>query len=469
MKEKRGKWKKAGMLLFWLLAWQLAAFWTDNSLVLVGPAEAFMALARELAKFSFWDTVAASAGRIGVGFLLAFFAGFLAGGLASRCSFLREMLVFPLLLMKAAPVASLVILILIWMGVEGLTRTITFLVVFPMIYQATLTGLAAVDRELLEMAEVFGLSPWKRYLYIYRPAVYPFLSASVKTAAGMSWKAGAAAEVIGIPERSLGAELYMAKIYFDTAELFAWTAVIIFLSLLFEKVFLWVLGKLNRPFGGWLTREGRERKENAGTAPNAASPEIEVGGGRGGVRVQNLCKSFSGELVLDHLNLTWEAGKTYGLTAPSGAGKTTLFRILTGLERTDEGSVEAPAGRTDRRWSVVFQEDRLCPELTAEENARIAGGVSHLEEILPKESLTKKAGELSGGMRRRVAIARALAADSDGILLDEPFTGLDEETKENVIRYIKKYQRGRMLIFTTHIREELNRMEVDGVVEWKQG
>lgn len=460
MRESRRKWKKAGVILFWLLFWQLAAFWTDNSLILVGPVQAFAALAKQLAELSFWQTIAASAGRIGVGFLLAFLAGFLAGGLASRCSFLREMLVFPILLMKAAPVASLVILILIWMGVEGLTRTITFLVVFPMIYQATLTGFASVDKELLEMAEVFDLSFWKRYLYIYRPAVFPSLLGSAKTAVGMSWKAGVAAEVIGIPDFSIGAELYMAKIYFDTAELFAWTAVIILLSLCFEKVFLRMMKGLNRPFGGWLTRGSGGLQEDAGT---------EARGTENTVRVLGLCKAFSDEVVLDHLNLTWEAGKTYGLTAPSGGGKTTLFRILTGLEQADEGRVEETAGlgekKRSRRWSIVFQEDRLCQELTAEENAQIAGGVSHLAEILPEESLSKKAGELSGGMRRRVAIARAMAADSDGILLDEPFTGLDENAKEEVIRYIKKYQRGRTLIFTTHIREELSRMKVDRVDE----
>ncbi|MCI8514606.1 MAG: ATP-binding cassette domain-containing protein [Lachnospiraceae bacterium] len=455
-KEKAGKRKKAGALLFWLLLWQLAAFWTDNPLILVGPAEAFTALIRQAGEFSFWQAIAFSAGRIGAGFLLAFTAGFLAGGLASRFFFVRELLALPLLLMKAAPVASLVILILIWLGVEGLTRAITFLVVFPVIYQATLTGLASADAELLEMARVFRLSRWKRYLYIYRPAVYPSLRGSARTAIGMSWKAGVAAEVIGIPDFSIGAKLYMAKIYFDTAELFAWTAVIIFLSLCFEKFFLWILNWLDRPFGGWLT----------GEPPVFSKPKTEAS--RNIVRVRGLCKSFSGEPVLDHLDLTWEAGKTYGLTAPSGTGKTTLFRILTGLEKADEGQVEIGSGvgnASGKGWSVVFQEDRLCPELTAEENAQIAGGRAYLSEILPEESLSKKAGELSGGMRRRVAIARAMAADSEGILMDEPFSGLDEAAKENVMHYIKKHQRGRTLIFTTHVREEFARMEVCRVDE----
>jgi NitT/TauT family transport system permease protein len=437
--ERKERIKKAGILVFWLLAWQLVSLCVQNPLVFVGPAETARAFLTQMGSGRFWQTIAGSAARIAAGFLLAFSAGFLAGGLASRFSFIKDLLAPLVLLMKAVPVASFVILVLIWLGVKGLTLTISFLVVFPIIYQSTLTGFASADPQLTEMARVFRLSSWKRYLYIYRPAVLPALTDGCRTALGMSWKSGVAAEVIGTPDFSIGAELYLAKIYFSTADLFAWTAVIILMSLCFEKVFLWMMKRAARPFGGLLLRKTGE------AAARQGSP----------IRVTGLCKAYQGRPVFQDLDLTLEAGRVYGLMAPSGSGKTTLFRIWMGLEEADGGKTEGLAGE---KMSAVFQEDRLCPALTALENAQIAGGSADLGQILPADALTKKAAELSGGMKRRTAIARAMAAESSVILMDEPFTGLDEETKNRVVRYIREHRNGRTLVFTTHDREDLSRM-----------
>ena len=157
-----------------------------------------------------------------------------------------EVLLRPYVLaIKAVPVASFIILALIWMRTSALPLFISFLMVFPILYTNVLAGLRSADGQLLEMARAFR-GPWRRQLHsILLPAVEPFLLAGCAAALGMSWKAGVAAEVIGVVAGSLGERLYDAKIYLQTADLLAWTVVIVALSALFERL---VLALLRRGF-----------------------------------------------------------------------------------------------------------------------------------------------------------------------------------------------------------------------------
>lgn len=234
------------ILLFWLMTWQLAAAWLDRPIFLVGPAETVQAFVGLCQTAGFWRAVFSTMGRIGAGFGLAFLAGILCGGLAYRVPFLEELLAPVVTLMKTVPVASFVILALIWAGAKQLALVISFVVVFPMIYLNTLAGLRSADPQLLEMARVFDIGPGARIWQIYRPALAPYVLSACQVALGMSWKSGIAAEVIGTPDYSIGEKLYMAKIYFSTDELFAWTAVVILFSFLFEKAILYVLGRITR-------------------------------------------------------------------------------------------------------------------------------------------------------------------------------------------------------------------------------
>ena len=193
--------------------------------------------------------------------------------------------------------------------------------------------------------------------------------------------------------------------------------------------------------------------------------------------IKNLSKSYGSLNVLKNVNLTMERDKTYCLMSPSGTGKTTLFRILMGLEKTDAGEIVWNAGSgsgsgSDRdvsrplRISTVFQEDRLCPTFSPLENVMMVqkGKSSEfsMEEIrttmcrlLPEECLNRPVSTLSGGMKRRTAILRALLTKSDMLLLDEPFTGLDEETKIDVIRFLQEYRNNRFLLISTHQKEDV--------------
>ena len=181
--------------------------------------------------------------------------------------------------------------------------------------------------------------------------------------------------------------------------------------------------------------------------------------------IEHLNKTFGSTPVITDLSLTLAAPDICCLMAPSGAGKTTLLRILMGLEQPDSGTV-SPA---QYRVSAVFQEDRLIEHMTPLENAALVLTGSPLRRmdslqreflqkeflrLLPKESLSRPVSTLSGGMRRRCALIRALLAPSDLLILDEPFTGLDETTKKEAIRYLLEKRDGRLTLIATHSRED---------------
>lgn len=244
---KQSGWvRKTGIICFWLAVWQLAGFAVHNSIILVGPAKVAGALCSQITTAEFWRTIGLSFGKISSGFLGAFLTGILIGSAAFRFSFLKELLEPVMVLIKSIPVASFVILALIWIGSKNLSVFISFLVVFPMIYVNTIAGLSSADPKLKEMARIFRMTGWKKFRYIYWPALLPYLLSGANISLGMSFKSGIAAEVIGVPSHSIGEKLYMAKIYFSTAELFAWTFVIIVISGLFEKAFLWLLRAAER-------------------------------------------------------------------------------------------------------------------------------------------------------------------------------------------------------------------------------
>ena len=171
--------------------------------------------------------------------------------------------------------------------------------------------------------------------------------------------------------------------------------------------------------------------------------------------ITDLCKTFDDNEVLKNVNITLEDSSIYCLMGASGIGKTTLLRILMGLERADSGCI---SGIDTKNISCMFQEDRLIPYLSAIDNVRIVlHGKNNRDEIrnnllsiLPDDSLDIPVSSLSGGMKRRVALARALSYPGKLIILDEPFTGLDKDTKLNVIDYILKMRNNRTLLIDTH-------------------
>ena len=230
-------------VVFWLVVWQGAAMAIGQEVFLVSPLQAFGTLVQLLPQAEFWQRVAFSAGHILLGFVLGGGCSVLLAVAAERWLWVDAMLAPVMQLVKATPVASFIILALVWVSGKSLSILISFLMVLPVLYGAVRTGLESADPQLLEMARVFRLPLGRRVKAIWLPAVLPAFRQGCSVALGICWKSGVAAEVIGLPDGSIGDALYRAKITLSTGELFAWTFVIIVLSAAFEKLFLALLDK----------------------------------------------------------------------------------------------------------------------------------------------------------------------------------------------------------------------------------
>lgn len=242
--------KQAAAILFWVAVWQLFAMMLNQRILLASPVTTLQTLAKLVPTAAFWQRIGFSALRILAGFFAALAAGTL---LAAASTWLEpvRVLVRPLMqLIKAVPVASFIILALLWVRSANLAVLISFLMVLPVVYTAVLEGIQQTDRQLLEMAKVFRL-PFSRALgAIWLPQVWPYFVQSCTVAMGLAWKSGIAAEVIGLPDGSIGEALYQAKLYLETGELFAWTAVIVVVSGVFEMLFLRLLAAAGRRLEG---------------------------------------------------------------------------------------------------------------------------------------------------------------------------------------------------------------------------
>ena len=229
-------------VVFWLLVWQgasmaLAALYPHGALLLASPLSALARLGELAVTAVFWRTALTSAAHILGGFLLACALAVVLAALAARYRRAEELLAPLVSAVKAVPVASFIILALVWLESRRLPLFIAALMAFPVVYRNVLEGIRSTSRELLEMARVFHV-PFSRRRGVDLPQVLPYFRAAADTALGLSWKAGTAAEVIGLCSGTIGERLYTAKVYFQTADLFAWTAVIVLLSVLFEGLFL---------------------------------------------------------------------------------------------------------------------------------------------------------------------------------------------------------------------------------------
>jgi NitT/TauT family transport system permease protein len=213
----------------------------QSEILLASPISTFKTLLELVRKLDFWQTILFSFGRIVSGFLLAVAAGTVLAAISYKSILIRELILPLMKVIKSVPVASFIILALIWIKAVNLSVLISFLMLLPMIYTNVGQGLAAADEKLLQMAAVFHIGKVKVLRAIFLPAVFPHFISAVSVGLGFCWKAGIAAEVIGIPSGSIGAHLYEAKLFLMTKELFAWTVIIIIISMIFEKLVLWLI------------------------------------------------------------------------------------------------------------------------------------------------------------------------------------------------------------------------------------
>ena len=228
---------------FWLGVWQFCAMAVDhhvsgrgNELLLPYPATVFWKLTELVQQLPFWESIGATMARILVGLALGILAGCLLAALTSLVPWADLFLSPAIRVIRAAPVVSFILLVLLWTGKSNVPVVISGLMVLPVMWGGVSQAIRAIDPKLLEMAKVYRLGRWKTLRLVCIPSVLPAFRASAATSLGLAWKSGVAAEVLCLPELSIGFHIYRSRQYLETPELFAWTAMVVALSLLLEQI-----------------------------------------------------------------------------------------------------------------------------------------------------------------------------------------------------------------------------------------
>lgn len=428
-------------VLFWVAVWLVAACTVDNDLLLASPVDVAASLAANFASALFWATVAASGARIAATSVACAALGTVLGLMAVRFRLVDRLCAPLVLVMKSAPVACVAVILLVMLGPAGAVVVVVAFVSLPPFFVAATEAARARPRDAERVLALMGVTPARVFLACTWPACVPFFKAAAKTAVATSWRAGVTAELLGVPLGSIGSAVYVSKLMLDAAGLLAWTIVVMACGWACEKLAVALVG---------LTEKSRRlalRGKKGGEGEKPAAPASR----RAPISLSDIDKSYGESAVLDGVSLHVSPGQRVCLMAPTGSGKTTLLRMALGLEHPDAGSVERPS-----RVGVVLQAPTLVENLTAWENVLVVAGApsnaarAQLEALLPPGCADKPACDLSGGTRRLTEVARAVFSPGEAVVLDEPFAGLDEQTRLRACAFVLDHLNGRALVVATH-------------------
>ena len=435
-------------IFFWLILWWLLSITINQPLLLVSPIIVFNKIINIILSNSFITIIISSISKITIGLFSATLTGIIFAYISNKNKYIKPLISSLILTIKSIPVASIIILILIWVSSANISIIISYMMVLPIIYQNILIAFDNLDNKLIEMANIFNINKYIKYRYIYISQLLPYFTSATITSIGFSFKAGIAAEIIGLPTNSIGTSLYESKIFFDIPSLFAWTIIIIILSYLYETFFKLLIKIIAIKL----------KKINISKYPsnniNSISKTLDKD-----IIINNLTKIYDNKIVLNISKLIIKANTTTTIVGKSGNGKTTLINILMKLTNYDKGQIlNLPSS-----YSTLFQEDRLVNNLDIYTNILLPHINKESYKYITKplidtclskldliDSKDKLIIELSGGMKRRVALIRAILANYQILFLDEPFKGLDIETKNMTINFINEYAKDKTIILITH-------------------
>ncbi len=425
------------MAVIWIVIWMLASYFLGSEFILPSPGATVRALLRLMVTGDFWLDVAWTGFRVILGILISFVLGVAAAALSSRNDIVRDFLRVPVNFFKSIPVMAIIIYVILVVRSDWVAVVVCFLMCFPIVYTNMYNGIISLDRKQLELGWTLGLPRLKMIRFIIMPALNQSIKTSMSLIAAMSWKVVVASEVLAIPGHSIGYEMLNSKYYLNTADLFAYMVVLIVLSLLLEQG----VDRLTDLHTGRLSR-ALERA--AGNSPRESSLDYGVCL----IELKDISKTYvntegDSVKVFDGFNASFGPGVT-AVLAPSGKGKTTLADMIEGLEQPDSGEITYGTGRI--RAAYLFQEDRLLPWFNVRDNMLLSMVGSNLHEN-PMEDLLEMAEkleirdalqmmpeELSGGMAHRAALGRTMLYGGNVLILDEPFRGLDQDTKDRLIQ-----------------------------------
>ncbi len=429
-----------------LVVWQIGVG-------LVGQPELFPSigmmgdrLVSLLRDITFYQSLLSSGLRWMAGMLLSFGLAVPIAWLFTRFKSL-EMLFLPLFsLMRSIPVISFILIALILMNGESIPLLIAFLTMFPILLMALQAGFSSIDPHAREMASLFQMGRANRFLHIFYEQIHVTLVAGLQQAGSLGWRAILMGEVLSQCRLGIGSQMKQAQTFIDMLDLLVWTLAAVMLGFVFDRLLRYLLN----------------RKVPVVYAPASVADDITYGRENFNISARQLWGEYSGESFTSVL----KSGTIYGLSAPSGVGKTSLLRMLLSLQPAKSGSVEIDLSRG---VAYVSHETTLVSWLTVSENVALvlarhfsaeeARGKARdaLKKLNLYELKDRYPHALSNGERQRVAIARALVFPSPYLLMDEPFKGLDKELTYQIIEDIRNDQmkKRQLILFTTHQMDEL--------------
>lgn len=241
----QNKFRKIIIAIIWIIIWQIMASFIKEEILLPSPLIVFKKFIYLLGQVDFYKAIFLSTIKIIAGFLISIAIGVIFAYLAYKYKLFYDFISPLIRIFRSIPLASLVIFLLFWANKDYLSIYISFIMAMPLIFQNVYDGLSDIDKNILQMADIYKVSEIKKIKYIYKVKVKAFLYSSIVSISGLVFKAGIAAEVIGLPKNSIGNNLYNAKVYLDMPNLFAWTLAILLISSFFEITLKKLLGAKN--------------------------------------------------------------------------------------------------------------------------------------------------------------------------------------------------------------------------------
>lgn len=232
--------------LFWIAVWHFASLKIGKPLILPSPFDVFVQIWEWLHESRFLTVIGTSLLNVLCGVLLGLIFGTLFAVLTTFSRFFGTLFAPLVTVIKVTPVASFILLLVLWMKRESIPSFISVLIVLPIVWANIASGIKSVDKNLEAVAKVYKLSFFKRLRYLYFPTLMPYILSSFKSSLGLAWKAGISAEILTSPMNTIGREMSDARTYLMCTELFAWTVVVIVLSLIMEKLFVFLLDIISK-------------------------------------------------------------------------------------------------------------------------------------------------------------------------------------------------------------------------------
>lgn len=429
-------WRVAGYVLP-LLAWWAGAQLIDLAVALPPPQTVLWKTGNLFISEGFWIDVSATIIRAVVALGGSALVAIPLGIAAARRPTVAAVVGPSVVLVRAIPFISIILIAVIWFQSGVVPVFVAVLMVFPLLYQAAVTGIGSIDPKLHEMTRSFQLSRLQRIRHLWLPGAAPSILGGVRAANGIAWKVAVAAEVLSVPREGIGASMGEARLYLETEVVLAWTVVLVLLASTTDRLltFLEELVQRSRTVGSSRDRSPRKQRasrERALISPNLGATPIE------GIHLSEVSfRRYTGDQALmERFNVTIDGGSITAIVGPSGVGKTTLLHLVAGLMPPTGGTIKVDPPYPVRT-RVVFQEPRLIPWRTIQQNVQLAvpkelppdacGTI--VERSLAMVELVGTMGsmphELSGGMQQRIGLARALAATPDLLVIDEPLSAVD--------------------------------------------